>query len=130
MNPTRRQVLRGLAGAALAPGLLSSTAVRSNAQQVDPSPIIDTHQHLWDPDQFRILWMADAPAILRRKYGPKEYAEATAGLNIQSIYMEVDVDPTQHPLEAEYVIGLCRDKVGATRAAVIGGRPAAPEFAE
>ena len=26
-------------------------------------PIIDTHQHLWDLDKFRLPWLADAPAL-------------------------------------------------------------------
>src|SRR2546421_10883790 len=42
--------------------------------------------------------------------------------------MKVDVEPAARPAEADYVIDLCRNKTGATRAAVIGGNPAAPGF--
>ncbi len=92
--------------------------------------IIDTHQHLWNLSELRLPWLTGAPDILRRDYGPKEYADATRGLNIQAIYMEVDVDPADHDKEAQYVIGLCREQIGATRAAVIGGEPASPDFAK
>jgi predicted TIM-barrel fold metal-dependent hydrolase len=51
-------------------------------------------------------------------------------LNIRSVYMEVDVAEGQHDREAEYVTKLCRSKSGATIAAVIGGRPSSPQFAE
>jgi predicted TIM-barrel fold metal-dependent hydrolase len=92
--------------------------------------IIDTHQHLWDLSKFNLPWLADAPEVYRHSYRPQEYAEATKGLNIHTVYMEVDVDPALRPAEAEYVIDLCRTRAGATRAAVIGGRPDVPGFAD
>jgi predicted TIM-barrel fold metal-dependent hydrolase len=92
--------------------------------------IIDTHQHLWDLSKFNLPWLADAPEVYRHSYRPQEYAEATKGLNVRTVYMEVDVDPALRPAEAEYVIDLCRNKTGATRAAVIGGRPDDPHFAD
>ena len=56
---------------------------------------------------------------------------ATAGLNVvKSIYMEVDVDPAQQPMEAEYVIDLCQRADNPMTAAVISGRPASEGFAK
>jgi predicted TIM-barrel fold metal-dependent hydrolase len=92
--------------------------------------IIDTHQHLWDLSQLRLPWLASAPEVLRHDFRPQEYAEATRGYNVQAVYMEVDVDPAQHDQEAQYVIELARSGKTPTRAAVIGGRPQAADFAK
>lgn len=91
--------------------------------------IIDTHQHLWDLKRLKLPWLDGAPAVLKQTYGPKEYADATAGLNIRSVYMEVDVAETDQDAEAEYVIGLSKLR-NPMLAAVIGGRPASSRFTE
>ena len=92
------------------------------------TPIFDSHQHLWDLSKFRLPWIKEG-APLAKSYLPSDYAQATAGLNIvKAIYMEVDLDPAQQIQEAEYVIDLCKRKVGSTEAGVISGRPAADGF--
>jgi L-fuconolactonase len=92
--------------------------------------IVDTHQHLWDLSRFRLPWLSGAGTI-NRSFVMSDYREATAGLNVQkTIYMEVDVDPGQQIEEADYVIELCRQHDNPMAAAVISGRPAAPEFKE
>src|SRR5205823_6408401 len=54
---------------------------------------------------------------------------ATQGLNVvKTVYMEVDVDPTQQVQEAEHVIDLCQRKDNPMVAAVISGRPASDGF--
>lgn len=89
--------------------------------------IIDTHQHLWDLGKFKLPWLAEAPEVLKHTFHIKEYLEATRGLNVKSVYMEVDVDPKQHVEEAEHVIAL--SKLGKPMiGAVIGGRPDSAEF--
>jgi predicted TIM-barrel fold metal-dependent hydrolase len=104
-------------------------AAANTEAEAAPGPlIIDTHQHLWDLSKFKLPWLAGAPEVYRHSYRPREYAEATKGLNVRAIYMEVDVEPAARPAEAEYVIDLCRGKSGATRAAVIGGNPVAAGF--
>src|SRR5262245_6963606 len=91
-------------------------------------PIIDTHQHLWDLNLFRLPWLKEVPA-LAKSYLMKDYLEATAGLNVVgSVYMEVDVEPSQQPAEAEYVIDICRRGGTPMKGAVISGRPASDEF--
>jgi L-fuconolactonase len=91
-------------------------------------PIIDTHQHLWDLTIFRLPWQKDN-AKLARSFVMRDYLEATAGLNVvKSIYMEVDVEPSQQPAEADHVIALCRRGDGPMAAAVISGRPASDGF--
>lgn len=92
-------------------------------------PIIDTHQHLWDLDRFRLPWTADVPT-LARSFLPADYQQATDGLGIvRTIYMEVDVDPAQQQAEADYVRGLCAQRDNPMAAAVIAGRPASERFA-
>lgn len=93
-------------------------------------PIVDTHQHLWDLDRFRLPWLADAPA-LQRSHLTADYLAATDGLGVvKAIYMEVDVDPDQQGAEAEALIALCAQEDTPTVAAVISGRPASPGFAD
>jgi L-fuconolactonase len=58
-----------------------------------------------------------------------DYLEATAGLPItRTIYMEVDVGPRQHDQEAELALGMCERNDNPMAAAVIGARPASPDF--
>jgi len=91
-------------------------------------PIIDTHQHLWDLSKFHLPWTAGA-GVLERSYVQRDYAEATAGLNVvKAVYMEVDVDPAQQVAEAEYIIDQCRREDTPTVGAVISGRPAESGF--
>src|SRR4051812_15082888 len=93
-------------------------------------PIIDTHQHLWDLAIFRLPWQKDNPQ-LARCFVMEDYLEATAGLNVvKSIYMEVDVEPSQQPAEADHAIAICRRGEGPMSAAVISGRPASDGFKE
>jgi predicted TIM-barrel fold metal-dependent hydrolase len=93
-------------------------------------PIIDTHQHLWDLTIFRLPWQKENPK-LARDFVIADYLEATAGLGVvKSIYMEVDVEPSQQPAEADYVIAICRHGDTPMAAAVISGRPASSGFKE
>jgi predicted TIM-barrel fold metal-dependent hydrolase len=119
---TRRDFVRQAAAVAFA-------ADAAGAAGLEPLPIIDTHQHLWDLKKFKLPWLKpDSP--LHRDYLTADYLKATAGLNVvQAVYMEVDVVPEQHVAEAEYVIGLCKRADNPTVAAVIGGRPASDGFA-
>ncbi|MCS6776201.1 MAG: amidohydrolase family protein, partial [Chthonomonadaceae bacterium] len=92
-------------------------------------PVIDTHQHLWDLSRFRLPWLDSEPA-LARSYLMEEYLQESAGLQVvRTVYMEVDVEPSQHVAEAEYVIALCERADNPMAGAVIGGRPAAADFA-
>ena len=98
-------------------------------QAAEPQPLrIDTHQHLWDLSKQKLPWLAGAPEILKHDYRSQEYALATAGRLMRTIYMEVDVAEEQHDAEAEFVIGLCRDPKHPMVGAVIGGRPASKDF--
>jgi predicted TIM-barrel fold metal-dependent hydrolase len=123
----RRTFLQGTIGAACSAASLSATT--SSADQPKPL-VIDTHQHLWDLSKFKLPWLNDAPEVLRHTFHLAEYRQATRGLNVKAVYMEVFVDAAQLIAEAEHVIRLSRDAAGPTIGAVIGGRPESPQFAE
>jgi len=125
---SRRTFLKNT-GVCLAGGLGWATGLQ-NAMATAAEPaglVIDTHQHLWDLEKLKLPWLSGAPEILKQTYHLKEYAKATAGLNVKAVYMEVYVDPALLVDEAEHVLGLCREGT-ATVAAVIGCRPESPEF--
>ena len=85
--------------AATAAALISSAAVRGDDAQ--PLPIIDTHQHLWDLDRFRLSWLDKAGPLLKRNYLAPDDLKAVEGLNVrQAVYMEVAVPPEQQPAHA------------------------------
>jgi predicted TIM-barrel fold metal-dependent hydrolase len=137
----RRAFLRQASTSALAVGLLPAGASmlpgadEKAEDKKDPNvdaqaslPIVDTHEHLWDLTKFKLPW-TKGNEKLGRSFVTKDYLEATQGLNlVKSVYMEVDVDPTQQVQEAEYVIDLCQRKDNPMVAAVISGRPASSDF--
>jgi predicted TIM-barrel fold metal-dependent hydrolase len=118
----RRQFLQaGLAAAA--------TASLAPAAKPEGLPIVDTHQHLWDLKKFKLPWIKDG-SPLAKSFALDDYDKATRGLLVvKTVYMEVDVDPSQQDAEADYVIGLCKDfEKTRMAAAVISGRPTSEGF--
>jgi predicted TIM-barrel fold metal-dependent hydrolase len=118
--------------------LAASAAAALAAEGAEYFAILDTHQHLWDLDRFRLPWLKKAPS-LAKSFRPEDYRTATAELGkianlpakiVKTVYMEVDVEPTQQVAEAEYVLGLCRRADTPTAAAVVSGRPASAAFAD
>ncbi|HEV3021847.1 MAG TPA: amidohydrolase family protein [Pirellulales bacterium] len=98
------------------------------AEMSEPLPIVDTHQHLWDLNRFHLPWIKPGDP-LARSFVMSDYREATAGLDVvKTVYMEVDVDPTQQDAEIEYVTDLCRADGNPMTAAVVSGRPASEGF--
>jgi predicted TIM-barrel fold metal-dependent hydrolase len=119
----RRQFLHaGLATAVTTPAL-------AHAARPEGPPIVDTHQHLWDLQKFKLPWIKEG-SPLARSYLLEDYDKATEGLAVvKTVYMEVDVDPAQQEREADFVIELCKN-AEKTRmyGAVISGRPASDGF--
>ena len=115
----RRQFLATSASVVAA---TSCTSLSQNKKQ--SIPIVDTHQHLWNLDRFTLAWLDKAPPILNRSFHLRDYLMATKGLNIsKSIYLEVDVIPSQQNDEARYVTEISKDPKHPTVAGVVSGRP-------
>jgi len=132
MIENRRQVLTRLGSAALTAAGVGALAQADAPAAADdpPLPIVDTHQHLWNLDKFRLPWLDKSPK-LNRSFVTRDYLAATQGLNVvKAIYMEVAVDTPQLAAEAKHVIELCRRDDNPTAAAVIGGRPEDEGFAK
>ena len=95
-------------------------------------PIVDTHQHLWDMAQFSLPWLdGEGMDLLQKNHMMSDYLVAAEGAGIaKTVYMEVDVTPTQRVEEAEFVSGLCAGDDNPMVAAVIGGSPGTEGFRE
>ena len=92
------------------------------------TPIVDSHQHLWDLSRFRLSWTDDVPD-LSRSFVIDDYLEATKDLGIaQSVYVEVDVEPSQQAAEVDSVLELCDSDDNPISGMVIRGQPDSPEF--
>lgn len=133
MSVNRRQFLSqssatataSLAAAAFFP------AARASAQPAVNSEIdtIDCHQHLWDLTKFTLPWIKPG-TLLGKSYVMADYLAATDGSGIKnSVYMEVDVEPSQQQAEANHLTEICKSKTAPTIAAVVSGRPASDAFA-
>jgi predicted TIM-barrel fold metal-dependent hydrolase len=125
-----------LVASAAAAAPLAATQIEALASDQDFFAIIDTHQHLWNLDRFRLPWHKRVPA-LAKSYVAADYQAATAQLPkiaglpariVKTVYMEVDLDPAQQVEEAQYVLDTCRQGNTPMSAAVISGRPNADDF--
>jgi L-fuconolactonase len=93
-------------------------------------PIVDTHQHLWDLQQFSLPWLADVEA-LNDNYRMDDYQRETAESGVaKTVYMEVDVAPDQRLAEVAFVSALCARDDNPMAGAVISGSPGDPGFTD
>jgi predicted TIM-barrel fold metal-dependent hydrolase len=90
--------------------------------------IIDTHQHLWDPDLFRYSWLQSVPS-LNRAFRMPDYLEATKGLNVvKSVHLEADVDEPFMLDETRYLLALAEQLDNPLAGIVACGRPEKENF--
>ena len=96
----RREFIATSAATVAATGCTSLS--RNNKKQL---PIVDTHQHLWDLNHFKLAWLDGAPPVLKRSFRLADYLAATHGLNVvKAVYLEVDVIPN-YPTVAGVISG-------------------------
>jgi predicted TIM-barrel fold metal-dependent hydrolase len=92
--------------------------------------IIDTHQHLWDLDQFPYSWTPGRPA-LNRSFKPRDYYEATRDLTVaKSVHVEADVDEDFMLEETLHVLSLARSDDNPIAGVVAAVRPEYDDFRE
>ena len=83
------------------------------------APIVDAHQHFWDPRVHYYPWLCDEPPVpfrygdyraLRRPYLPADYfADARPHPVVKTVYVETEWDPRDPVGEMRYVEQLRRD---------------------
>jgi len=94
------------------------------------TPIIDTHQHLWDLSQFPYSWCRDIPG-LNRTFKVADYLDAIAGIGVQkSVFVECDVDEPHAMAEARHVLSLTNHPDNPIAGVVASCRPEQDDFAE
>jgi predicted TIM-barrel fold metal-dependent hydrolase len=81
-------------------------------------PIVDAHQHFWDPVRNYIPWLCDEPRIafrygdysaIRRPYLPDEYRrDASAHRVVQTVYIETEWDPHDPLGETRWAAALAK----------------------
>ncbi len=112
----------------LAAAPLSAAAAAARPPGKPVTPVLDTHQHLWDLAALRLDWLKPGNPLYK-SFTPADYAAATAGQGVtKSVYMEVDVTPADKQKEADFATELCLSGKTPTVAAVVGGRPADAGF--
>lgn len=82
-------------------------------------PIVDAHQHFWDPVANYHPWLRDLPPIpfrygdysaIKRRYLPDDYRREAAPWRIdKTVYIETEWDPNDPAGEMDYVATLRRD---------------------
>lgn len=90
--------------------------------------IVDTHQHLWDPDLFRYSWLDSLPS-LNRPFGMPDYLAAAKGLNVvKSVHLEADVDEPYMLDETRQLLALAGQPHNPLEGIVACGRPENEDF--
>ena len=105
----------------------------------DDLPIVDAHQHFWDPGGGRYPWLSTHPrptfrygdyAALRRRYFPEDFRRDTAGHRVvATVHVEAEWDETDEVGETRWLAGL-RETHGLPTLAVGHARFESPEVAE
>ena len=91
--------------------------------------IVDSHVHLWDRSRVQVPWLKPG-GPLDRDFLPDDYDREIAGVPVkQAVYLEVDVAPPSRQAEADWIAEVCASGKSPVIAAVVGGRPAEPGFA-
>ena len=105
----------------------------------DDLPIVDAHQHFWDPVGGRYPWLSTAPlpvfrygdyAALRRPYLPEDFRRDAAGHRVvATVHMEAEWDVADEVAETRWLAGL-RKEHGLPTVVVGHARFEAPDVAE
>jgi predicted TIM-barrel fold metal-dependent hydrolase len=96
-----------------APTIGATTAPESVRPAAAGFPIVDAHQHFWDPGAHYYPWLCDEPPIpfrygdyraIRRRYLPDDYRRDAAPFHVaKSVYVEAEWDPRDPVGEMRYI---------------------------
>ncbi len=90
--------------------------------------MIDTHQHLIEPDRLNYPWLDDAPQ-LKQTLDLAEYRRRADGTGIRStVFMEVDVAESDQQKEAAHFCELADDPSTELLGVIASGRPESSDF--
>src|SRR5690348_13747472 len=90
--------------------------------------IIDTHQHLWDLDQFPYSWTADL-SPLHRSFRMNDYLQAMEGVPIEkTVHVEADVDEPWMLHETRHILSLAESPENPLSGVVATCRPESADF--
>jgi predicted TIM-barrel fold metal-dependent hydrolase len=102
-------------------------------------PIVDAHQHFWDPAGGHHPWLSTHPraffrygdySALRRRYVPDDFRRDTAGHRVvATVHVEAEWDERDEVAETRWLAAL-RQEQGLPTVAVGHARFASPEVAE
>ena len=74
----------------------------------NPPAFVDTHVHLWDPQQLRYPWLADLTP-LNRPILPADFSTATTATTPSKfVFVECGCDPDQGIAEVEWISSLAK----------------------
>src|SRR6476646_7783841 len=73
-------------------------------------PVIDTHVHLWDKENFRVSWI-DGNPTLDNQFLPAEFDRHSREVSPEGfVFVEAGIDAPYSFLEAEWVAGLAQQE--------------------
>lgn len=82
-------------------------------------PVVDAHQHFWDPERNRNPWLCEQPPVAQRygdygsicrRYLPPDYLEDCAPIEVaRSVYVEAEWDPDDPVGETRWVHEVARE---------------------
>jgi L-fuconolactonase len=73
-----------------------------------PDAIVDSHVHLWNPAQFRYVWLDGLPP-LNRAFLPADFSAASAKTRVaRMIFVECGCEPSQSIAEVDWISALAR----------------------
>jgi predicted TIM-barrel fold metal-dependent hydrolase len=100
--------------------------------------IVDTHQHLWDLDQFSYAWIEAQPAPgdlaggrpgLKRSFRMPDFLDAIAELGVEkTVHIEADVDEPHMLGETRHVLALADAPGNPLSGVVACARPEDSDF--
>jgi predicted TIM-barrel fold metal-dependent hydrolase len=90
--------------------------------------IVDTHQHLWDPERYNYPWLQSVPQ-LNRPFRMADYLDNIEGLDVvKSVHVEADVAESQMLDETRYIVELAKNPHNPLQGVVACARPENPDF--